>query len=250
MKNLSVVIVSHNEESNIIDCLKSIAWAEEIILIDGKSSDKTVEVARNYTKDIYIVDNDVCEVNRIIGVNKACGEWILFLDADERVTPGLKVEICKAIGNKSSINSYRIYRENYFYGKKVHYGSPDYHLRLFKKEEIKVLPDKIHRFVEINGRESKLKGKLLHFPFRKISDHIKKAKFYAETESNYLLVEKKVNIRWYNLGWYFVVRPLGKFFQSYIVMKGWMDGVVGIVISALSAYYEFLKYVKYWRRTK
>lgn len=251
MSKLSAIVVTHNEEEDIEDCLKSLEWADEIILVDGQSTDKTIEIARRYTDKTYQKENDVCEIQRIFGLDKAVGEWILFLDADERITSALKREIILLLSKpEETCAGYFIQRENFFYGHRVHYGSPDYHLRLMKKDRVKPLPKKIHQPIGVYGRTAYLKEAFLHYPFKDISDHIKSVNFYTGVEAGYLCEEGSPILRWYNFGWYFIIRPFLKFLQSYLFMKGWMDGFRGVTISGIAGYYEFLKYAKYWERLR
>jgi len=247
MANISAVVITHNEEGNIKDCLQSISWVEEIIVIDAYSDDSTVEMSRKFTDKVYLRKFDNFSAQKNYGLSKASFDWILSIDADERVTGGLRREIEEIINDFSiEKNAFFVERLNSMYGKFVSYGQPDYQLRLFRKA-VGRFEQPVHEEVRFVGEAGYLTNKLIHYSMRNLSEHLIKINQYTDLEIK-ILAEKGVKISPCSLPWFFLARPLLRFIESYFIMKGFKDGIRGFLLSINSMFTEFIKYAKYWEK--
>src|SRR5882762_11573536 len=200
---LSVVISAFNEEKRIARCLESVEFADEIIFVDNSSADNTVAIAKKYTKHIFTRENNfMLNVNKNFGFTKATGDWILCLDADERVTPELAEEIKNVLDRRQEtkdqkpINGYWIPRKNIIFGKWIQNSIwwPDYQLRLFKKGEGKFPEKHVHEMMHVNGKLEKLENPMIHDNYSSISQYLYKLdRIYTENEvQNFLAQGKKI----------------------------------------------------------
>lgn len=234
---VSILIATFNEEAHLHDCLQSVLWAREIIVVDGGSTDKTQAIARQFTDKLLIEPNGPAETQRLKGVQEIRCPWFLILDADERVSPPLRDAIAAVIENPQAYSSYRVLRRNYRDGKPVHMHHPDYQLRFFKSSETGSLPDKIHRIPRPSGPAGMLTGELLHLFFTDWDLYQKKFEFYTSMEAHYYTRSGK------RLGaadrlcrlW---LKPAARFFQCYILHKAILDGGFGLKYAWKSGCYE------------
>lgn len=252
MIKLSVVISAYNEEKKIENCLKSVKdLANEIIFIDNFSTDKTVSLARKYTSKIYKRENNLMlNVNKNFGFTKATGDWILCLDADERVTPELSQEIRDLLDSnvdgKLSIEGYWIPRKNIIFGKWIQSEMwwPDYQLRLFKKNRGKFPEKHVHEYIEINGKTERLKEAMIHENYSTVSQYLYKMdKIYTENEVDKIIASGQ------RLNWINAIRfPVNDFLKTFFAQKGYKDGLHGLVLSLLQAFYSEIIFVKIWEK--
>ena len=189
--SLSVVISVFNGEKYIEDCLKSVSFASEIIVVNNSSTDKTVEVARKYTKNIFTKPNNtMLNINKNFGFSKATGRWILCLDADEEITSDLREEINGVIKNSSSdIDGYWIPRKNIIFGKWIKHTGwyPDHQMRLFKNGKGKFEEKHVHEMIKVNGKTAYLKNFMLHHSSESISQFMQKMNVYTSNEAEQLI---------------------------------------------------------------
>ena len=245
MAKLSVVISAYNEEQKIEDCLKSVSFAGEIILVDNSSTDKTVEIAKKYTSKIYKRQNNpMLNINKNFGFSKASGDWILCLDADERVMPELQEEIKEKIGN--SVNGYWIPRKNIIFGKWIEHAGwyPDYQLRLFRKGKGKFPEKHVHEMIEIEGETKYLKESLFHLNYDSISQFLHKhINIYSDNEVENLLKNG------YVFNYLDAIRfPLKEFLSRYFAREGYKDRFYGLVLSIFMGFYHFIIFAKLWEK--
>lgn len=243
---LSVVISAFNEEKKIEDALKSAAFADEIIFVDNSSSDKTLETAKKYTSKTFTrPNNSMLNVNKNFGFSKSSGDWIFSLDADERISEELQKEIKNVINKKNSINGYWIPRKNIIFGKWIEHTGwyPDNQLRLFKKSKGKFLEKHVHEMVNVQGETETLKGHLIHYNYDNINQFLRKMELYIENESSDLISKK------YSLSPIDSIRfPLKEFMGRYFAREGYKDGLHGLVLSLLMAFYHLGVFVKLWEK--
>ena len=249
MSKLSVAISAFNEERKIEDCLKSASFADEIIFVDGSSTDNTVKIAKKYTSKIFIRENNLMlNVNKNFGFSKASEEWILSLDADERITDELKKEIKSIIkNNKKDVNGFWIPRKNKIFGKWMEHTGwyPDYQLRLFKKDKGKFEEKHVHEMIKLEGESKKLNNPIAHYNYENISQFLRKTLLYAENEANQL-IEKG-----YNFAWQDSIRfPIKEFISRFFAREGYRDGLHGLVLSLLMAFYYLVIFVNIWEKLK
>jgi len=244
---ISVVISAFNEEKNIKACLESIKWADEIVLVDNSSSDKTVLLAKKYTAKIYRRPNyQMLNINKNYGFEKAEGEWLLNLDADECVSDELKEEIREIIKQPQKVVAFQMPRKNIIFGRWIQHGIwwPDYQIRLFKKGKAKFACRHVHEKLEVTGEVGQLKNPLLHHNYYSISQFVRKMnEIYTENEAeNYLKAKKKIY-------WYDAIRmPVNDFIANFFARESYKDGLHGLVLSLLQAFYAFLVFAKIWEK--
>lgn len=242
--SLSVVVVTLNEESNIGESLRTVDWADEIIVVDSFSNDRTREIARRYTDRIYRIEKKGFGELKSYALSKASCDWVLSLDADERVTPELEREIRKTI-EKPSFEGYAIPRKAYFLGRWMRHGGwyPGYVMRLFKRGRGRFTNDLVHETVFIDGKVGKLKQDLLHYTDPDLAHYLEKLARYTSLAA---LDLKNRGERFQPLH---LLRPLLAFLKMYVTRAGFLDGIHGLVLSLLSSFYVLLKYAKLWEMT-
>lgn len=245
---LTVVISAFNEEEKIRDCLESIKWADEIIFVDNSSTDKTPEIAKEYLAKIYTrPNNPMLNVNKNFGFAKAAGDWILSLDADERVTPELAKEIRLAINHQpSAIAGYYVPRKNIIFGKWIKHTGwyPDYQLRLFKRGKGKFPEKHVHEAIETQGKTDYLKEHLTHYNYETISQFLRKLIYiYGPNEADQLL-EKGYKLDWRDA----IDMPSKEFLSRFFAQEGYKDGLHGLVLSLLMAFYHLVVFVYIWEK--
>jgi glycosyltransferase involved in cell wall biosynthesis len=247
-KLLSALLITYNEESNIKSVLNNLAFADEIIVIDSFSTDKTIEIASTF-KNIKVVQRtfDNFASQRNFALSLASNSWILFIDADERLSLNLQQEINSVINKKDSASAYFIHRNFMFNDKKIRFSAwqNDKIIRLFKKEKASYNPEKIvHEKLIVEGTTEKLKNKLIHHSYTSYNDYKQKMIFYGRLKAKEEL-GKKTNPNFYH----YYIRPIYQFTYQYFIRLGILDGKKGIIIcylNALSVYVRFqeLKKIK------
>lgn len=243
MQKLSVIVSTYNEEKNIEECLESVKWADEIIVIDSKSKDKTAEIAKKYTDKIFVTEIKSFSGKKNFGIDKASGEWIFWIDADERIPDALKDEILQTIsGSGNEISVYEVNRKSFFINKFIkHCGwYPDYGIRLFKKDAgIKFTEVRVHEKIAYNGKLKKFRNEIIHYTDLTFEHYFLKLNSYT-TSSALDLHEKgkKSSI----LDIFF--RPVFTFIKMYFLKLGLLDGYTGLVLCTLSSAHVFVKYTK------
>lgn len=249
MIKLSVVLAVYNEEENLADCLnsvKDIAW--EIVIVDGGSTDKTMKIAESFNaKVIQTTNPPVFHINKNKAIDKAKGDWILQLDADERVTPQLIEEIETVIARRSNINGYWIPRRNLFLGRFLTKGGqyPDYTMRLYKKGKGRLPAKDVHEQAIIEGEIGYLKNDLLHFRDTSFAKYIDGLNRYTDLIS-IQLEESGLKIRPLLFINYVIIKPFFWFLKTYIGHRGYIDGFPGFVFALFSALRFPISYVKLW----
>jgi glycosyltransferase involved in cell wall biosynthesis len=234
---ISAVVLAKNEEGNIGECLKSLAWADEILVINDGSTDKTSEIAEKLGAKVIIhpLNNDY-SAQRNFGLEKANGEWILFIDADERVSPKLAEEIKNKIANKQDIDGYFLKREDTLFGKVLKHGETAgvRLLRLGKKEAGK-WKGKVHETWKIEGEVMELENPLEHYPHPAISEFLEQINVYSTLRAQELYDQGvKTNL------FFILAYTKGKFLQDYFLKLGFLDGMPGLIVALLMSFHSFL----------
>lgn len=249
MVTLSVVLATYNEEKNLPDCLESVKnLADEIVVVDGSSTDKTVEIAKKYGAKVKITDNpSIFHINKQKAIDMATSDWILQLDADERVTSELQEEIKSSIADsKSSINGYWIPRKNFFLGRFLTKGGqyPDYTLRLYRKDKGRLPQKSVHEQAIVEGKIGYLKNPLIHIADPTFSRYLMRFSRYTNLLAEELK-EKKIGRNPIRGIKYLFILPVWWFLLTYIRHKGFMDSWQGFVFSFFSALRFPVAYKKY-----
>ena len=250
VEKISCIVGTKNAERDIRECLESVRWADEIIVVDDFSTDRTVEIAGEYTDNIYQQKFVGYAQQRKYALEKTSHRWVLSLDADERITPELREEIMKRLSDTKEHSGFFIRRLNIFLDKAVKhcgwYETND--LCLFDKERIiydttlKYLDSKV-----VVGSIGKLKNDMTHYTCRDISNYMERAKLWASLNAEDLIT-KKLRITFLTALFYFLFKPPLVFGYKYFIKGGYLDGRVGFLVSAISAYTYFLSYVKVWQK--
>lgn len=241
MKGLTVIIITYNEEENIRDCLESVRWADEVVIFDSYSNDNTVKICREYTEKIFFNEWLGFGKQKNLCIEKASFDWILNLDADERITPELKGEIQDALNRDNEYDGYYIARKNYFNKKWIRYGGwyPDFNLRLFKKERGRFKEREVHEKIELEGRTGYFKKPLEHHTYKDIGDFLRRLNKYSTLSARELYKNKK------RAGYSdILLRPPFTFFKMYILKRGFFDGYLGLLLALMYSFYTFSKYTK------
>ena len=243
--NISVAIITLNEEDSIERTLKSVQWADEIIIVDSGSTDKTLDLARQYDVKVFVRPFDDFSSQKNFAISKCNNEWVLSIDCDEIVTDELACAIKHVLSEESDKCGYYINRINYMYGKRLnYYAQPDYKVRLFKKNSARFVQP-VHEYVQCTGSTGYLKGILLHYSIENFAEHWYKAKLYSRLETSIAIEKNLLNVPYCLSG--IAIRPVYRFFQSFFIMKGYKEGRVGFIISVNSALVEFLKFVEFFK---
>jgi glycosyltransferase involved in cell wall biosynthesis len=243
MSTITSIVITYNEENNIKECLESLKWTDEIIVVDSNSTDRTVELAKKHTENIYTTDTLSFSKKRNLALEKASCDWIIWIDADERVSEELYIEIYDIINNPSEkYVAFLINRRSFFINKFIkHCGwYPDYTLRLFKRTAgIRFDDARVHEKILYNGKTGKLKNEIIHYTDKDFEHYIKKLNSYT-TSSSLDLHEsgKKANIA------DIIFRPVFTFIKMYFLKLGLLDGYTGLMVCTLSSIHVFMKYSK------
>lgn len=242
---LSIIIICKNEKDFIGDCLESAKWADEIIFLDGGSTDGTLEIAKKY--NIKLVKQKSNGINygewHNQGLKESSCDWVLYLDADERITPLLKDEILGKINN-SNASVFAIPRRNFLLGKELRFGGwyPDYQIRLFQKLKLYRWVGDLHEHPEFDGEVEKLNNPMIHLQPEKIEPALKKSIKWSGVEANLLFEANHPVIVW----WRVIRMGMTTLFDRLIKKQGFRDGTEGWIESIYQAFHTMIVYVKLW----
>ena len=246
---LSVTVITRDEEAQIGACLESVGWADEIVVIDTGSADRTLEICRKYTPCVETHPWEGYTAAKNAAIERATGDWILSLDADERVRTELHGEIAALRQQSPALlaDGYAIPRRNYLWGRWLRYGGlyPDYQIRLFKRGRGCFKARRVHESVQIDGRVRRLRQPLEHYSYQRLSDVIQRLDRYTDL-SALDLYERGRPFRVTAL----VTRPLGRFLRNYVLKQGFRDGIPGLIMAVSYAYSVFSREAKLWELTR
>lgn len=237
---LSVIIITKNEALDILECLESVAWADEIIVLDSGSEDDTAEICRRYTDKVFITDWPGYGVQKQRALEKANGDWILSIDADERITPELRKEIGQVMVD-NAYDGYLLPRLSSYCGQFMKHGGwyPDYVLRLFRREKGRFSLELVHESVMLEGRVGKLNGLILHNSYSDLEEVVTKVNSYSSLNAQKLFERgKKSSLS------KAIFHALWKFINTYFIKLGFLDGRRGLMLAVSSAEGVYYKYVK------
>lgn len=244
MEKLSVVIITLNEERNIERCLRSVHWADEVVVVDALSSDRTVEICRTLNVRVIQRKWEGFAGQKQFAVSSASHPWVFVLDADEEISPELGGELRTTLASEYLADGYRVNRKSFFLGQWMRYGGwfPDAQIRLFRKSAGHISQRPVHEGVEVRGKVGELGNPLYHYTYHSIGQYLSKLNIYTSLDVSNKLLEKPGNVRWYN----FFLNPVSVFLRMYIVLGGFRDGFKGFLLAAYSSLYKLLLYAKSW----
>jgi (heptosyl)LPS beta-1,4-glucosyltransferase len=242
---LSVVVITLNEAQNIEACLQSVAWADERIVVDAQSVDATVALAARQSALVLVRPWPGYGSQKNFGIEQAGKEWVLILDADERVSLSLRQEIEEVLQRSPDVVGYEMPRRNFFYGHWIRSGGmwPDYQLRLFRRSAGRYDDALLHERLLLNGKVARLNGALDHHSMPTVGSHVRKMMRYTTLGSREKL-KGTSRIRWWQLGCNHVVTAL----KTYLLRGGYRDGLPGLVVALFAGMHTFVKYAKAWEQ--
>jgi glycosyltransferase involved in cell wall biosynthesis len=238
--SLSVIIITKNEAANMRDCLQSVAWADEIIVVDSGSTDATVAICREFTPHVHVRDWPGFGIQKNRALDYATKDWVLSLDADERVTPELRAELEEAM-RSGAADGYEIPRLSSFCGRFMRHSGwyPDYVLRLFKRGTARFSDNLVHERLILQGKTARLQSNLLHYSFNDLESVLRKMDQYSTAGAQMQLQRgRKVTLPGA------VLRGMWSFVRSYIIRGGILDGQEGFMLAVSNAEGTYYRYVK------
>ena len=243
MLPVTVTVITRNEADALADALRSVSWADEIIVVDAESTDDTVTIARQFTDRVYVRPWNGYIEQKNHAATLASHDWILSLDADERVTTPLAEEIRTVLATEPASNGYRIPRVSFYFGRWMRTTDmyPDFQLRLYDRRKARWEGKYVHESVRADGAVGYLKHDLQHHPYRDLSEHLIRMDRYTTLAARQMYEQ---GTRTSALG--MLVHAKLAFLRNYILKGGFRDGSAGLVISVVNSYYVFLKFAKLW----
>ncbi|MFH0953797.1 MAG: glycosyltransferase family 2 protein [Verrucomicrobiota bacterium] len=243
-EKISACVTAGNEEQKIRRCLQSLTWCDEIVVVDSFSTDRTVEISKEFTDRVYQHEwlGYVGQKNLIREMARS--PWILFLDADEEVSPELREEILARFETVTDpYVGFQFPRQVYFLGKWIRHGEwyPDIKLRLFRKDRGFSAGQEPHDHVVVDGPVQTLKGHLRHYTYDDIREHLETINRYSGITAQEKFRQGE-RFRWRHI----LFRPLLRFLRAYVLRHGFLDGTQGLIIASISAFGVFMKYAKMW----
>jgi glycosyltransferase involved in cell wall biosynthesis len=240
MSSLSVIVATFNEEENLPQLLKSISFADEVVICDSGSTDRTVEIAREHGCLVVHKRFDGFGPAKQAALVRATGDWVLSLDADERLDDVAAKEIRSALNGQ--FTGYRIKRRSFFLGRWLRHSGwyPDWVLRLFRREQGCFGNDLVHEGVTVDGEIARLEGHILHYTDPSLTHYLKKLNRYTSLSAEMLYRQGKRFHFWH------LFKPPFLFWKMYLLKLGFLDGFQGLLLALLSSFHVFCKYVKLW----
>ena len=243
MPKVSVTIITRNEAADIAAALASASWADELIVVDSGSTDETVAIARQHTNHVVVQEWAGYAAQKNYAASLASHDWILSLDADERVTPALAAEIQRTLREVPGLQAFRIPRVTRHLGRWIRTTDwyPDHQVRLYDRRSAQWTGRYVHESLTVTGGIGQLEGDLEHYAYRDIADHLETIDRYTTYAARQMREDGR------QAGWLEIAgHPPLAFLRNYLLKGGITDGVPGLVISAMNAYYVFLKFAKLW----
>ena len=238
---ITAAVIALNEEAHIVPCLESMAWADELLVMDGGSSDRTAPLASQFGARVEQRPFDTFPAQRNAALRLAANDWVLFVDADERVTPELALATRETVGAAAHCGYY-IPRYNYIFGRVIRHTGwyPDYQMRLLDRRSASYDEEvPVHEVVRLeSGSPGYLVAHFVHYNYRTIGQFIRKQERYTDFEASQLRQQGSVHAR------SLVSMPLREFFRRYVQLAGYRDGAHGLLLSGLMAYFMFRRYWK------
>ena len=241
---LAVCVIALNEEDRIGDCLASVSFADEILLVDSGSTDRTVAIARELGARVVVRDWPGYAAQKNFALGQVAADWVLSIDADERVSPELAAEIRALLAAApAGLAGASVPRRTWYLGRWIRHGGwyPDRKVRLVRRGRGRWEGEHIHERLGVDGAVRALGGDLLHFTYRGIADHLQTIDRFTTEAARGMAARRR---RWAALG--MLVNPPLKFLKMYLLKAGFLDGLPGLVVAVLGSYYVFLKYAKLW----
>lgn len=248
---ISAAVATYNEETNIVDCLESLKLvADEIVVVDGSSRDRTRELAKKHgARVIKTTNKPMFHINKNMAIDNTSGDWVLLMDADERITKELATEINEKVKSNPRENGFWINRKNWFLGGYLAKGGayPDSVIRLFRKGKGRLPQISVHEQVKVDGKAGNLENNILHFADPDFSRYLMRANRYTDQTAKELAY-RNISKSPPTVIYYLAIKPIFTFVNIYIRHRGYVDGFRGFIWAFFSAAHYFLAYVKYYTK--
>jgi glycosyltransferase involved in cell wall biosynthesis len=242
-KRISAFVMTFNEERNIRDCLESMKWADEIVVVDSHSTDATIDIAREYTEKIIERPFAGYVAQTAFAYEQTTGDWTLWLDADERFTPEALAQVTAELEAGADCDAFAFRRKNWFMGRWILHSGwyPEYRMRFLRRSACRIVgPRPPHPVAEVDGKTKRLRGNILHYSYPGgIMDMARRQALYAERAAH-ARIEQGRHARLHNL----LIRPPFSMFRHYILQGGFRDGLAGLAIAVSAGWYRFLREVR------
>jgi glycosyltransferase involved in cell wall biosynthesis len=240
---ISVYMITYNNERTVEKALKSVTWADEIVVVDSFSHDKTMEICRKFTDKVFQRKWPGHRDQYQYAADLTTHDWVMFVDADEEVSSELTKEIQETLNaGAEGVDGFFVYRRTHYLGRWIRYGGwyPDGEIRLYRRKKGK-WEGGLHAKIEVDGKVKSLKNQYLHYTYRNISDQIQTIDRYSSTAVEDM-VNRSKSFRLANL----IFNPPFRLFKEYVLKLGFLDGIPGLIIAISTAYYAFIKHAKLW----
>jgi glycosyltransferase involved in cell wall biosynthesis len=240
---LTVIIPTYDEEESLPDCLASVRFADEILVVDSFSTDRTLEIARQHGARIVQREYGYSAQQKNWAIPQASHEWVLLVDADERVTPPLRDEILRLLEQGPAADGYWIRRSNFFLGKRIRFcgWGTDRVIRLFRRDVARYQDRQVHAEIDLPEPLPALASPLEHHTFRSFRQYWRKLDLYSEWGARQMYLEGRRAG-----GLQILLRPIGRFIRMYVLRLGFLEGAHGVALSLLGAFTVYLKYARLW----
>jgi glycosyltransferase involved in cell wall biosynthesis len=245
--DVTAVIAAHDESANISECVASLAWAREVIVVENDSRDDTVALAKAAGATVFSPPFTTIGEARNKAIEKARTSWIIVVDADERCTPELAAEVTEVVGAAGSVTAHRVKRRNFFLGREIRHGGwgggDDHPIRLFRREH-RYNASQVHEHVEASGDVGQLKAALLHYTYTSLDQYFEKFDRYSRwwADQNYRKGRRGTAAA-------VVLKPPARFAKMYFLKGGYRDGAHGLILACLAAASVMAKYARLWERS-
>lgn len=248
MESLSVIVITQNEADKIRDCLESVSWADELIIVDGGSTDNTIAICREFTSHVLENPWPGYAAQKQFALDHATKSWVLSIDSDERLSDPLVQEIKALLANpEAEFDGYYIPRLSSFLGKPIRYGGwyPGYQLRLFRRDKTTVRQSRVHEGFLVNGKCGHLKYDMIHDTHTTIESSLVRMNRYSTLEAEDRWESGRVrNVTWGSI----IVHPLSAFLRQFLHLRGYRDGMHGFILALVTAMVKMALYIKLWER--
>lgn len=237
---LSVVLITYNEEEKLADCLRSVSFTDEIIIVDSGSTDRTREVAAEFNARFSVRNFDNFASQKNAAIEKASGRWVLLLDADERLSPELQSEIRSVLGDPNASDAYSMKRRNYLFGGRMRFGANlnDWQLRLLRRGQGH-FSGLVHERVKSSTPPRRLKGELIHYSSQTLDEYFVKFPLFSSLDAKVMWAKGEKPALFH-----FLIKPPLSFLYFYVLRLGFLDGFRGLLYQTLATYYLYVKYRK------
>ncbi|WP_224995910.1 glycosyltransferase [Cesiribacter sp. SM1] len=241
---LSVVILTYNEASSVAEAIESVLWADEVLIVDSYSNDNTLDIASEYNVRILQHKFENYSKQRNWAIEQAKHNWIFMLDADERICSSLKEEMVSLLQTSPPFPAYQVKRHNYLMGKRIRYSGwqNDWVTRLFDRRRAGYGKKAVHESLLVEGKTGNLKNPMSHYTYKNLETFLEKHNEYSKASAEDLAA-RGIRVTYYHM----LVKPAFRFFRSYILKLGFLDGKEGLFIASLYGWHVYLRYVKAWR---